>query len=437
MNWKKLGITLALTATTACSSGSSGGGGLAAPTALVYPFNPAVYTQGFLAADNVPSVTGVVASYSVAPALPTGMTFSTVDGTIGGTPLLPMVATDYTVTATNAAGSIALLVNITVAVPAPRAAYVANTADSTVTSFLLGSLLHSGYNVSSGSGARAMAATPDGAFLYLANNVSGDVAAYSTNPLSGRLTEIGTAVTAGPLPAAMAVDPTSSFAYTANSGDGTVSVFTIGATGALTAGAAATTGTAPSALLVDPTGQFLYVANGGSDDVEVFSIHPTTGELTSGGVVAAGDDPQGLAIASTTSGSYLYVANSGVTSDINQYSINPADGTLTGLVPPAIGTGAGAQDLAAHADGTFLYCANQDDDTIGMFSIDQGTGLLSVLAPGTIGTGNGPGALAIDPNGASLYACTEVTTRENLEPYEQDGGYSFPHEVLLGSATKS
>jgi hypothetical protein len=31
----------------------------------------------------------------------------------------------------------------------------------------------------------------------------------------------------------------------------------------------------------------------------------------------------------------------------------------------------------------------------------------------------------------------EVTTRENLEPYEKDGGYSFPHEVLLGSATKS
>ena len=30
----------------------------------------------------------------------------------------------------------------------------------------------------------------------------------------------------------------------------------------------------------------------------------------------------------------------------------------------------------------------------------------------------------------------EVTTRENLKPYEQDGGYSFPHEVLLGSATK-
>ena len=30
----------------------------------------------------------------------------------------------------------------------------------------------------------------------------------------------------------------------------------------------------------------------------------------------------------------------------------------------------------------------------------------------------------------------EVTTRENLKPYEQDGGYSFPYEVLLGNATK-
>ncbi len=30
----------------------------------------------------------------------------------------------------------------------------------------------------------------------------------------------------------------------------------------------------------------------------------------------------------------------------------------------------------------------------------------------------------------------EATFRENLEPYARDGGYAFPHEVLLGSATK-
>ncbi len=29
----------------------------------------------------------------------------------------------------------------------------------------------------------------------------------------------------------------------------------------------------------------------------------------------------------------------------------------------------------------------------------------------------------------------EATTRENLQPYEQEGEYAFPHEVLLGSAT--
>ena len=29
-----------------------------------------------------------------------------------------------------------------------------------------------------------------------------------------------------------------------------------------------------------------------------------------------------------------------------------------------------------------------------------------------------------------------ATTRENLAPYRQEEGYAFPHEVLLGSATK-
>jgi SAM-dependent methyltransferase len=30
----------------------------------------------------------------------------------------------------------------------------------------------------------------------------------------------------------------------------------------------------------------------------------------------------------------------------------------------------------------------------------------------------------------------EDTTRENAQPYEQDGGYSFPHSILFGSASK-
>jgi len=30
----------------------------------------------------------------------------------------------------------------------------------------------------------------------------------------------------------------------------------------------------------------------------------------------------------------------------------------------------------------------------------------------------------------------EKTTRENAQPYEQDGRYEFPHSILFGSALK-
>jgi len=59
-------------------------------------------------------VGGVVASYSISPALPTGLSFNTTDGTISGTPTVTSAATDYTITATNASGTSNSIINITV-----------------------------------------------------------------------------------------------------------------------------------------------------------------------------------------------------------------------------------------------------------------------------------------------------------------------------------
>ncbi|TCJ17793.1 hypothetical protein EPD60_06295 [Flaviaesturariibacter flavus] len=74
------------------------------PTALRYP-TPNVYIAG---ASNVflsPTVSGNITSYSIAPGLPTGLSFNTNTGVISGTPLTASPATTYTVTATNASGT--------------------------------------------------------------------------------------------------------------------------------------------------------------------------------------------------------------------------------------------------------------------------------------------------------------------------------------------
>src|SRR5207237_544647 len=93
-----------------------------APTALTYSTNPATYTKGTAITDNTPASSGgTVVSYSVSPALPTGLACSASTGVISGTPMALSVATGYTVTATNSGGSTTVGVSITVNDVAPPA----------------------------------------------------------------------------------------------------------------------------------------------------------------------------------------------------------------------------------------------------------------------------------------------------------------------------
>ena len=106
----------------------------APPSALTYSANPAVYTVGAAITDNVPSSTGgAVAVYSIAPALPAGLSFDLPTGVISGTPSKLSAAADFLVTATNSGGSITATVNITVTdVPPSELAYSTNPAIYTV-----------------------------------------------------------------------------------------------------------------------------------------------------------------------------------------------------------------------------------------------------------------------------------------------------------------
>jgi hypothetical protein len=57
---------------------------------------------------------GTVASYSISPSAPAGLTFSTSDGTLSGTPTSVASATAYTITAANASGSATRTFTLTV-----------------------------------------------------------------------------------------------------------------------------------------------------------------------------------------------------------------------------------------------------------------------------------------------------------------------------------
>jgi hypothetical protein len=110
---------------TAINSGGSTSFGViitvndSAPNTLSYA-SPNVFTKDVAIAPLSPAVSGgAVVSYSIAPALPFGLSFDTVSGVISGTPLVVSSSNTYTVTATNSGGSTSFGISITINDVAP------------------------------------------------------------------------------------------------------------------------------------------------------------------------------------------------------------------------------------------------------------------------------------------------------------------------------
>ena len=87
-----------------------------APLFAGYDAASSTYTKGTAITDNSPTSTGGdVVSYTISPALPTGLELDAATGVISGTPsVLSTTGVTYTVTATNSGGDDTTDVGITV-----------------------------------------------------------------------------------------------------------------------------------------------------------------------------------------------------------------------------------------------------------------------------------------------------------------------------------
>ena len=170
------------------------------PSGLTYSVNPAVYTAGIAISTNTPSSSGgAVATYSVSPALPTGLSLNAASGVISGMPTTVTPATAYVVTATNVAGSatagLSITVNTEVIPPSGLtysvnpAVYTAGTAISTSTpsssggaiaTYSVSPALPTGLSLNTASGAISgtpTTVTPATAYVVTATNVAGSATA--------------------------------------------------------------------------------------------------------------------------------------------------------------------------------------------------------------------------------------------------------------------
>jgi len=169
----------------------------AAPSALTYSPNPAIYPLGLPITANVPASSGgPVASYSISPALPSGLTLNPDTGIITGTPTTPAPLTTYTVTATNSVGSTTAILSLAVNVvrpssltySAPSAAYtlgipisnnIPTYVGSPVLSYSVSPALPAGLSLNPATGiisGTPVAAAPTATYTVTATNTAGSTA---------------------------------------------------------------------------------------------------------------------------------------------------------------------------------------------------------------------------------------------------------------------
>jgi YVTN family beta-propeller protein len=253
----------------------------------------------------------------------------------------------------------------------------------------------------------ALAVTPDGRTLYVANH--GD---NTVTPVDVATGTPGTPIPVGQDPDALAVTPDGSTLFVANDGSGTVTPVDVAAG---TAGPPFSAGSGPEALAVTPDGRTLYAADGFLAD-EVTPIDVATG-VAGTPVPLAPLDPVGLVI--SPNGQTVYAGSKGDSSSV------PGDFAVNSVTPITVATGdaslsiplaGGAQGLAVTPNGRTLYATDPNIDNTGdtVTPID--------LASGRAGTpiivGTDPVALAMAPDGRFLFVAnsqsdtvTEITLR--------------------------
>jgi hypothetical protein len=117
-----------------------------APTGLSYSSSSINGTIGAAIADLTPAVTGWGITYSIDPALPSGLLLNPTSGVISGTPSVAAASAIYTVTATNAGGNTSTTLTVAVLPVVPSGLSYANingtvgTAISNVTPAVTGTV---------------------------------------------------------------------------------------------------------------------------------------------------------------------------------------------------------------------------------------------------------------------------------------------------------
>jgi len=139
-----------------------------------------------------------------------------------------------------------------------------------------------------GSGPRHLAFSPDGKFVYVANEMKHSVEVFSRDATTGQLTSIQNVSTLpegasdeGVTAAEIVCHPSGKWVYVSNRGCDTIAQLAVGADGKLALQSSAPSVVAfPRSFAIDPSGKWLIAAGQKDNRIGVLKIDPVTGAMT-------------------------------------------------------------------------------------------------------------------------------------------------------------
>ena len=195
------------------------------------------------------------------------------------------------------------------------------------------------------NGTTAGTVNPGGGFVYVVDqdnaggSASGMLLVFQYTvagllmPVPGPVqSAVGPSVTgfhAGTTPAAVAVDPTGRYIYVTDEATNQLIAYSQTSSGVPNAliSSPFTTGQFPTGITVDPRGEYVYVANFGSSTVSQFTIDQTTGSLSGGSGAGVATGPTCVTIEPGL-GKYLFTSNN-LDSSVSAEQLDPHSGALT------------------------------------------------------------------------------------------------------------